>query len=84
MTSKVIETKKVQIQARPALLIKGITQSVIYDATCEVTEYTITNGQPYNTERKSIDNIYVITDDNGEILRSGKEFFREVELKEKE
>ena len=84
MSSQVIETKEVKVQASPAVREQNLTPLAIYDATCEVTEYTTTStasaagGQSWKTEHKSIGNIYVVVDDNGNARRFGSEFFRQV------
>ena len=80
MTSQVIETKEVKVQASP-VPHPGLTPLAVYTAICEVTEYTSLlneNGQSQLTEHKSIGNIYIVIDDNGETQRFGDEFFRQV------
>ena len=80
MTSQVIETKAVKAQAS-SIPTPGLTPLAVYDATCEVTEYThfaLENGESRMTEHKSIGNIYVVVDDNKKIQRFGNEFFRQV------
>ncbi|MHC4195396.1 MAG: hypothetical protein ACYSQZ_05555 [Planctomycetota bacterium] len=81
--TKIIETQTVKVQASLVPTI-GLTPLKVYEATCEVTEHTTrnresaTNGQSWITERKSIENIYTIVDDDGNERRFGSEFFRQI------
>lgn len=78
VTAKVIETKKVKVQASP-IPEKDLTPLKIYDAICEVTEYT-TQYVPFyggHTETSTANN-YVVINDAGEERRYGQEFFRQV------
>ncbi len=80
MTKQVIETKEVKVQASP-IPTPGLTPLAVYDAICEVTEYTslvLERGESQMSENKSIGNIYIVIDDNKETQRLGSEFFLQV------
>ncbi len=83
MSSRVIEAKNVKVQASP-IKERGLTPLKIYDAICEVTEYTTTttasavNGQSWKTEHKSIGTNYIVIDDFKKSRCFGTEFFRQV------